>query len=147
MRKNIKNYTSEVSVDAILQQMQQMLVRAGARSLMFTYTAQGEVEAIAFSIQARNAVLPIRLPARVAQVAHVLYGSKNLTPAQWRQAQRTAWKNLHDWVDAQLALIETEMVKLEEVFLPYLVTNRGATLFEVMEQQDFLLPSSGQHPA
>ena len=71
MRKNIQNYTSEVSVEATLQQMQQMLVHS-ARSLMFTYTAQGEVEAIAFSIQARTAVLPIQLPARVGQVAHVL---------------------------------------------------------------------------
>lgn len=145
MRKQIKNYTSEVSVEVTLHQMQQMLVRARARSLMFTYNAQGEVEAIAFSIQTRHALLPIKLPARPVQVARVLYGGRTPTPAQWQQAQRTAWKNLHDWVDAQLALIETEMVKLEEVFLPCLVTKRGATLFEVMEQQDFLLPDANEH--
>jgi hypothetical protein len=50
-------------------------------------------------------------------------------------------------VDAQLALIETEMVKLEEVFFPYIVTKHGATLFEVMEQPDFLLPGASQNHA
>jgi hypothetical protein len=124
-----------------------MLVRAGARRRLFTDTTQSEVRAIAFSIQARHAVLPIRLPARVAQVAHVHYGTRTRTPAQWQQAQRTAWKTLHDWGDAQLARIETGMGKLEEVFFPDIVTKHGATLFAVREPQACLLPGSGpNHP-
>ena len=70
-------------MEATLQQMQQMLVGAGARRLLFTDTTQGEGEAIACSIQVCHAVLPIRLPARVAQVAHLLYGTRTRTPAQW----------------------------------------------------------------
>ena len=125
-----------------------MLVRAGALSLLFTDTTQGEGEAIACSNQARHAVLPIRLPARVAQVAHVRYGTRTRRPAQWcQQAQRTASKTLHDWVDAQLARIETERGKLEEVFFPYIVTKHGATLLAGREPQAFLFLGSGQtHP-
>jgi hypothetical protein len=33
------------------------------------------------------------------------------------------------------------MVKTEEVFLPYLVAPNGQTLFYVLQEQQFLLPS------
>src|SRR5947199_98298 len=58
-----------------------------------------------------------------------------------QQVYRTAWKNIHDWIDAQLALVKTEMVKMEEVFLPYMQDKQGVTFFERMEQQGFLLDS------
>jgi hypothetical protein len=41
-----------------------------------------------------------------------------------------------------MALLETEMVSLEEIFLPYLVDRTGKTLFERMERQGFLLSGS-----
>jgi hypothetical protein len=68
----------------------------------------------------------------------------------WRnpdQAYRTAWKNIHDWVDAQMALLETEMVRLEEVFLPYMTDSTGRSVFERMESQAFLLEpvDEGRH--
>ena len=85
--------------------------------------------------------MPIKLPARVEKVAQVMYGTKNLSKKQQAQAKRTAWKNIQDWIDAQLALVETEMVKLEEVFLPYIVDPEGISMFEIMEGRGFLLPN------
>ena len=41
-----------------------------------------------------------------------------------------------------MALIDTDMVKVEKVFLPYLVDKVGVTLFERLKEQQFLLPSS-----
>jgi len=62
------------------------------------------------------------------------------------QARRTAWANIRDWLDAQMALIETEQVKLEEIFLPYMTDRSGKTLFEYMQENDFKMPrlSSGR---
>jgi hypothetical protein len=37
-------------------------------------------------------------------------------------------------------LLEIEMVRLEEVFLPYVVNAQGKTLFEVFESYQFQLP-------
>ena len=36
------------------------------------------------------------------------------------QAYRVAWRNILDWVQAQMALLEIGMAKMEEVFLPYM---------------------------
>ena len=38
--------------------------------------------------------------------------------ARMQQANRTAWRIIKEWILAQMALIETEMVSVEEVFLP-----------------------------
>jgi hypothetical protein len=55
------------------------------------------------------------------------------------QSVRTAWRIVKDWTEAQCALIETRMVKTEQVFLPYMVVKSGQTLFEQMVDTQFRL--------
>jgi hypothetical protein len=38
-----------------------------------------------------------------------------------------------------MALLETGMVKMEQIFLPYMVANDGRTFYEVLAAQRFLL--------
>lgn len=58
------------------------------------------------------------------------------------QAHRTAWRIVKEWVVAQMALIETGMVDMEEVFLPYmLIGNR--TVYEVLSEGNFRALPSG----
>src|SRR6266545_5586211 len=88
----------------------------------------GKVTGIVFIIPVLSGELPIRLPARVEQVKQKLYGKRAVyTPAMEEQARRTAWANIRDWLDAQMALIETGQVRLEEVLLPYLTDTSGKT--------------------
>jgi len=56
------------------------------------------------------------------------------------QAYRTGWANIRDWVTAQMALVDTQMAKVQEVFLPYMANRKGQTLYESMEESKFLLP-------
>ncbi|GAI38310.1 unnamed protein product, partial [marine sediment metagenome] len=54
------------------------------------------------------------------------------------------WRNIFHWVSAQLALLETEMVRMEEIFLPYVITGSGQTIYQVMAEKHFLLgPGEG----
>ena len=55
------------------------------------------------------------------------------------QPYRTAWATIRDWVDSQMALLDWEMVKIEEIFLPYAVGREGKTYFEQFEQGKLLL--------
>jgi hypothetical protein len=76
-----------------------------------------------------------RLPARVDAVWKTLVKQKDagqIRRAITRdQANRVAWRILKDWVDAQMALIESQMVVLEEVMLPYMLTESGEqTVYE-----------------
>jgi len=59
----------------------------------------------------------------------------------FEQAYRVTWRNILDWVQVQMALIEIEMTKLEEVFLPYMVAQSGKTYFETLENRQFQLES------
>jgi hypothetical protein len=47
-----------------------------------------------------------------------------------RRSTSTAWRNIRDWVMAQLALYETEIVDLPQVFLPFATHGEGKTLYE-----------------
>ncbi len=53
------------------------------------------------------------------------------------QAVRVAWRIIKVWAAAQLAFQETEMVKMEQVFLGYMVTKSGQTLYEAMVDHHF----------
>ena len=95
--------------------------------------------------------IPVKLPARVEKAQTVLRkqweegvishkrGKENTFG--YEQAYRVAWRNILDWVQAQMALLEIGMAKIEEVFLPYMQDREGITFFERMEQRGFLLES------
>ncbi|MEM7034160.1 MAG: hypothetical protein AAF629_31755, partial [Chloroflexota bacterium] len=92
MRKNLKNYTSGAKVENTVMRIQQILIRAGARRVIFDYDSQGDVEAVAFFVQTSRGEIPIRLPSRVNQVAQAMYGTRRLNKTKQDQAKRTAWK-------------------------------------------------------
>jgi len=49
------------------------------------------------------------------------------------QAVRTSWRIIKDWVEAQMALVESELADVSEVFLPYAITQNGSTLYEEIQ--------------
>jgi hypothetical protein len=71
-----------------------------------------------------------------ARVAH--WESENRA-----QAVRTAWRIVKDWVEAQMALVETQMVTTQQVFLPYAIMKDGRTLTEHVEQNPAFLLGEG----
>ena len=147
----IKNYTSDKPIDRIFAELQQTLVAHGAKHISFEYGDDGKVHGITFTIKVNDRFIPIKLPARVEKAQAVLKkqfaegiishkrGRENTYG--YEQAYRVAWRNILDWVQAQMALLEIDMAKMEEVFLPYMQDNTGVTFFERMEQQGFLLDS------
>ena len=62
--------------------------------------------------------------------------------ARMQQANRTAWRIIKEWILAQMALIETEMVTVEEVLLPYMLTGKQ-TLYQALSNGDLkMLPGA-----
>lgn len=55
------------------------------------------------------------------------------------QAERVAWRIVKDWVEAQMAILESEMVQMDEIFLPYMVDNNGQTLFQAYRSNQLML--------
>lgn len=119
----IKNYTSGVDVYTSLGAIQGALARHGARKIMIDYDAAGKPTGVIFGIDTPDGPRGFILPANVDGVMAVFARQK--LKADRQQAERTAWKNVHDWVLAQMAIIEAGMVSMDEVFLPYMTDGRG----------------------
>ncbi len=150
----LKNYSTEISALKSIGEIQGNLVAHGARSIMVNYGPDREPESLSFIISTPRGDMPFRLPANIKAVAALLL--KQLSSSTYRrwdtqyqeerrlkmeqQASRVAWRILKDWVDAQLAIIETEMVTMEQVFLPYMLVSGGDhTLYEVIVDKGFYL--------
>lgn len=77
------------------------------------------------------------MPAAVDGTLRVFQRQK--LKADREQAERTAWRNVRDWVLAQVALIESCDVPIDQVFLPYLTDGNGQTLYQAYLSGQLLL--------
>jgi len=138
------DYTTSVPVSRTVSQIQSRLVEHGARAVMMEYDDRGRINALAFKVRMPNGELPIRLPIDAAATLKVLqrqYANREIPGryANEEHAYRVAWRIIKDWIEAQMSLLETEMVKMEEIFLPYVITRSGQTVYQVMTERHFML--------
>lgn len=139
MKKSILNYTTEVSLQKTAGEIQELLARAKAQAILTEYSPAGELLAISFRVPTLFGVMTFRLPANVEKVYKVMCLDRRVPPRlrTKEQAQRVAWRILKDWLEAQLALIEVQMVTLMQVFLPYAQNAQGVPLYEELESGKF----------
>ncbi len=131
------NYTTKVDVYVTLGAIQGQLVKHGAKKILQDYDDNGRITALSFMIDTPAGLRGIRLPANVDAVFRVLRDQK--VKCDREQAERVAWRIVKDWVEAQMAILESEMVQMDEIFLPYMVNNSGQTLFEAYRSNQLLL--------
>lgn len=131
------NYTTKVSVHVTLGEITAQLVKHGAKKIMQDYDGTGRILALTFSIDTPAGVRGVRLPANVDAVHKVLAQQK--VKCDREQAERVAWRIVKDWVEAQMAILESQMVQMDEIFLPYMVNNLGQTFFQVYQNNQLLL--------
>lgn len=134
----LKNAYSKIPTNRIFELLQKTLSAHGARQVMFDYGEGGKVTGMAFTISYNDKLLPIKLPAQIEKAGQLLREQGFRYDDD--QIYRVAWRNILDWVDAQMAFIDIGQVKLEQVFLPYMTDNLGRTFFETLQDTGFLLP-------
>jgi hypothetical protein len=122
-----------------------LLARNRARSISTEYDGAGNPTAIAFRIETAYGDARFRLPARLDQVWKVMtkqyqQGKVPRRFATREQAARVGWRIILTWLQAQLALIESDMVDLGEVMLPYALDRSGKTFYELAVKQHLALP-------
>lgn len=143
----IKNYTTDVPTSKTVSEIHVLLAEHGARKVMFDYDDNSHIRAVCFSVLTPNGEQGVKLPANVVRVQEVLKQQRSNPKTKnrasidtsYEQAERVAWRIVKDWLAAQLAILETEMVEMQQVFLPYFVNNKGQTLYEVYSSGQLLL--------
>jgi hypothetical protein len=140
------NYTTTIDASKSLGEIVARLQAHGAAGITTEYEDR-QPAGIAFEIISGTQRLQFRLPVNVAACFQRLRQQNAQGKIQPRfvtrdQASRVAWRIAKDWVEAQVAIIESGMVRLEQVFLPYMLAgDSGETVFEVMERRVFALPA------
>lgn len=135
------NYTTRIPTNKTVGEIQKLLAKAGANAILSEYDNNGEVTAVSFKMSVRNNEIGFRLPVEPDKVLLVLKTQRGVEPRYKtvEHAKRVAWRIVKDWVKAQLAIIETQMVEAEQVFLPYAITSNGETLYETILSNGMLL--------
>lgn len=135
----IANYSTSVPVLNTVAEITGILVRAGAQATMTEYDDKLPVS-VSFRIDRNGNMLHFRLPADWRAVQRVLVKQK-VKPSERtdEQSRRVAWRIVRDWMRAQLALIEADCAKVEQVMLPYLVVDpvTNETLYQKFEAGKF----------
>lgn len=139
----IKNYTTIVPAGRSIEELQTALVTHGATGMLFEYEqGTGRIKALKFVLPVEGNPVGFALPVEWRKFQQVL---KNDQVSRWKDEDycyRVAWRCIRDWVLAQLALYETRIVELPQVFLPFAVARDGSTLYEkALGQGGFLLQS------
>lgn len=142
MKKRLFMETTMINPAKTVSEIQTILGSYGANAILINYEG-GEVSAISFKISVNNQDVPFLLPCRWKFIFKALTGRdyENVKPENWQksipQAKRVAWRQILRWVQAQLALTETNMVSIQEVFLPYMQSRTGKTLYELVQNNNF----------
>lgn len=139
----IKNYTTSIDVYKTLGEIQGELASHGARKIMVDYDGSGQPVGVTFGIETPAGPRLFCLPANIDGVRAVF--EKQKVRAAPGQAERTAWRNIRDWIMAQMAIIEAGQVDMVQVFFPYLSDHTGRTVYQ-MYQGGYLQIGEGREP-
>lgn len=138
----LKNYTTTVAASRSINEIQDSLVKHGATDVLFQYEeGTGRIEALRFMLSIKGNKQTFSLPVNWRRFQEVL---KLQEVRRWDDEDyvyRVAWRNIRDWVMAQMALYETMIVDIPQVFLPFMTDNKGQTLYEAIQSGQLKLGS------
>lgn len=136
------NYTTTIDAHKSIMEIQSLLAKAGASAIMSEYDDTGNIVALSFRLKLNDQFISFTLPTDWRPVQAVLIEQRRRNSrikTDENQARRVAWRITKDWVEAQLAIIETRMVTTAQVFLPYAVTSNGETMYQYVANNQQLL--------
>lgn len=132
----IDGYTTKIDAAQTVGEIGALLAKFGARRIMTEYGDGGRPTGVTFEIPTDTGDATFALPVRVAGVQATLERDK--VQPQYRtmeHAEKVAWRIALVWLRAQLALIDTKMVSLDEVMFPWMVGGGGQTLHAVYRER------------
>lgn len=166
----IKNYTTSLKALQSVGIIQGALVSHGASGIQMMYGKDQRIESLAFMLPYKEGKnLSFQMPCNWVKFKQVLIDQdielfrqkkepikpRKETDADHRRriqkeeerkvrqdefAYNVAWANIKDWILAQMALYETEIVELPQIFLPFMRSG-DQTVYEQLQSKQFLLGS------
>jgi hypothetical protein len=137
----ILNYTTTVPASRTVSQMQEVLAKAGAATIAARYD-EGKAIGLSFTLMTVYGWRDFTLPVDTDAVYRVMARDRSGVPPRLKtreQAERVAWRIAKDWLEAQLAIVESQMVSFDQVMLPYMHVDGTKTLYQAYEERESAL--------
>lgn len=137
----LKDYTTKKEPEETIQEISKLLKNFGVKGVLSEYDDAGNIISMSFKINIDNQDMGFKLPTDWKPVLKTFEENCQMPRRLCTedQARRTAWRLIYHWCDSQLALVRVNMVKIQTIFLPYIVTNDGKTLSEHFDINSQLL--------
>lgn len=146
--------STDIPVFRTIAEIQRVLVRSGATQISQEYAtsasgdSSGRVIGMVFILPVDDNVLHFKLPVRTENVYNIIHSARIRQATKYEKqdredAERIAWRQLLRWVEAQMAMVETGLAQVHEVFMPYGIDRSGKTMFEIWSQRLALPAPSG----
>jgi hypothetical protein len=132
----ILNYTTSISAEKTIGEIQKLLQKAGAQAIMTEFD-EGIVSSISFRMMTPHGLIAFRLPCNTQGVFKALKQEAQPRYQTKEQASRVAWRIVKDWVEVQIAMLDAEQADTVELFLPFAQDNAGVTVYERLKKSDF----------
>jgi hypothetical protein len=131
----IKNYTTSVPVSRTMAAIEQELLKIGVTHIERSYEA-GKPVGMVFSVQLPGMEkLSFRVPAKTPQVFELIksvpgYKTKS-RKEQLAQAERVAWRQMLNWIEIQVVMIQLKQADPIELFMAFVyLPKQGKTFYE-----------------
>jgi hypothetical protein len=121
-RQGIKNYTTTISVEKTIGEIELLLTRYGAKKILKEYDDNQNITHLTFMVKHDTGLIPIRLPSNPEKIILILNEKvdERIIPKKYKndieQASRIMWRIILDWVDSQMTMIEIGQRTLLEIF-------------------------------
>ena len=128
----ILNYTTKIDSIKTISEIQQLLVKHGATKITTDYE-NGIPVGVTFCLTINTRMVAFALPCNYDGVLNAM--KRGRVPrglCTKEQALRVSWRIIKDWVQAQMAIVEANLVDMAEVFLPYAITVDGVTMYKAI---------------
>lgn len=134
----ILNYTTDITVAKSMGEVTAALARRGVARISTVFDDNGVPAGLGFTMKTAYGLRDFELPIRTEGVLRVLTEERRTNSrvkATAEQAAKVAWRIAKDWLEAQAALVDAELVTLDEVMFPYMVADKGKTTWQLYSDQ------------
>jgi hypothetical protein len=143
MRKAILNYTTTIEAAKTVGEIEAILASHGAKAVLKEYDGESQIAALSFRVDSSHGELEIRIPIKIEAIMKILHkrylaGKVTRRYTERPQAVRIAWRIAKDWLEVQMAMLETEQAEIGEIFLAHLLTPSGQTFFQAITERNLL---------
>lgn len=134
----ILNYTTKVNAFRTVNEIQQILIGAKARAVLIEYDDEGVPTSISFKVDTKHGLMSFRMSSHADGVYAVMQNEnvdkkyKTLERSHW-----IAWRIVKDWIEAEMARINSGQAEMAEVFLAYAQNEAGTTIYDTLVDKGF----------